>query len=159
MDCCKTPKASGPTPCPRCSAVGKTVSLVTLGAMLPPEAAASFPEGGWFCRTVACPVLYYGEASQTANKELARVRVGCKETLAPLLLCYCFEVTKEDIEAEVAATGRSTASERIKEFIRAGQCDCERKNPAGVCCLGDIRAAEVSARKKDSMVPTGEEHP
>lgn len=51
------------------------------------------------------------------------------------LRCYCFGITVADL--------RRDGAERIafvERKIRAGECDCARKNPSGHCCLGDLRA-------------------
>lgn len=59
-------------------------------------------------------------------------------------MCYCFEVTEADIGREIAATGASTAMDKITTHVKAGRCACEIKNPQGTCCLGNV-AAIVSA--------------
>jgi len=56
-------------------------------------------------------------------------------------LCYCFGESEASIRAEIEATGRSAAVERIREHIAAGRCACEIRNPRGACCLGDVTAA------------------
>jgi hypothetical protein len=146
MDCCKPPKTLSQVHCPRCSTQGKEISFVTVSALLPASLAQDFASGQhWFCKTQTCPVLYYGDQGQTVDKERALVRVGQKETQDPLPLCYCFHVTRADIQQEVAQTGRCNLVERITNETRAGNCDCERKNPAGVCCLGELRAAAKEA--------------
>jgi len=37
--------------------------------------------------------------------------------------------------------GHSTAQAMITQEVKAGRCACEIKNPAGICCLGDITRA------------------
>jgi hypothetical protein len=148
MDCCK-PTHKTQTGCPHCGANGKAVSGITISSMLAPELASSFPDGAWICKALICPVLYYGDQGQTAVKDQARVRVGYKETQDPVPLCYCFDVTQADIQQEIAQTGRCTVPERISDEIRAGRCDCERRNPAGVCCLGEMRATVNAALTKE----------
>ena len=55
------------------------------------------------------------------------------------LICYCFEFTKEQMQTEVRDTGRSRIPEIIADRCKRGLHDCEVKNPAGRCCLGDVR--------------------
>jgi hypothetical protein len=71
--------------------------------------------------------------------------VGAKETEDPIPVCYCFNVTERMIHEEVAQTGRSTASTRIRAEVKAGNCRCEVENPSGRCCLGEVVAAEKRA--------------
>jgi hypothetical protein len=61
-------------------------------------------------------------------------------------LCHCFGFTRADLARDVAETGTSQIPARIAEQIRAGNCACELKNPAGVCCLGDVYQALKEAR-------------
>lgn len=146
MDCCNPAKTLAQVVCPQCNARGKAVSFVTVSSLLSPTVASLLEEGSrWICQTLTCSVLYYGEQGQTVDKGQALVRVGCKETQDPIPLCYCFDVTRADIQQEVTQTGHSNIQDRITKDTREGRCDCERKNPAGVCCLGDIRAAVKAA--------------
>jgi hypothetical protein len=64
----------------------------------------------------------------------------------PVMLCYCFGFTRAQIERDVAEAGESTIPDRIAAEIRAGRCDCKRKNPSGRCCLGEVRQAVDDAR-------------
>ncbi len=47
-------------------------------------------------------------------------------------VCYCFEYTAADIEKDVLENrGRSTIIERIMAETKAGNCQCQIKNPKG----------------------------
>jgi hypothetical protein len=63
-----------------------------------------------------------------------------KATTDPKLLCYCFGFTGDEIRDEILTTGRSTIQQRIAAEVKAGKCDCERLNPQGSCCLGNVAA-------------------
>ncbi len=69
-----------------------------------------------------------------------RVRIGQKATASPRVVCYCFDHTIEEIEAEVVATGTSTIADAIGEKCKQGLDRCEETNPQGSCCLGNVRA-------------------
>lgn len=155
-DCCATPHEAGAaatTACPSCGAVGRVVRDSTLSAMLPREAALRLLGiERRFCKTPSCSVLYYGVDGRTVDKGEARVRVAVKERTPPTTICYCFDVSAEDLRREVETQGRAPSAERIKAEVRAGNCDCERKNPSGACCLADINAVVKLAsatQKKD----------
>ena len=48
------------------------------------------------------------------------------------LICYCFQYTKKDIEADFMDHGRrSTIQERIAIEKKMGRCQCAEKNPKG----------------------------
>jgi len=57
------------------------------------------------------------------------------------ILCYCFGYGPADLRADLRRNGASTIPERITAELRAGNCDCERLNPSGRCCLGEVRRA------------------
>ena len=75
------------------------------------------------------------------------VQGGVKEKEDPIPVCYCFGFTRKDIGDEMARTGKSTAAERIKAEVRAGNCACEVKNPSGKCCLGGVARSLQDALK------------
>lgn len=50
------------------------------------------------------------------------------------LRCYCFSITVGDLRRDGT---RCIAF--VEDKLRAGECDCARKNPTGRCCLGDLR--------------------
>ncbi|HEC31504.1 MAG: BFD-like (2Fe-2S) protein [Deltaproteobacteria bacterium] len=48
------------------------------------------------------------------------------------LICYCWNYTDEDIRKDVFEhNGKSTIMEKIKAEKKAGNCQCEIKNPKG----------------------------
>ena len=133
--------------CPACGRVGRTVDLITVKAMLEPEALARLADPEYrFCATPDCPVVYFGVIERFRIDDVA-VAVFQKEPPGARTVCYCFGVTEADIEAELAASGRSTAVERISALVKAERCACEVKNPQGTCCLANVaalvRAAEA----------------
>jgi hypothetical protein len=103
----------------------------------------------YFDRNPECDVIYFSnEARSYFEKGELTVRVGLKETEAPIPLCYCFGHTAESAREEIVSTGRSTMAERITAELRAGKCSCEVKNPSGKCCLGEVNRAIHRIRKE-----------
>lgn len=148
--CCETPvpKSGTQTPCPRCGAVGRVVGDETITAILEPAAATSLlAVERRFCRAPSCDVLYYGADGRRLKKDASRVRVGLKEILDPVPLCYCFGFSRADVRLEVAQTGGSTIPAQITARVRAAECACEVKNPAGACCLGEVNKAVKEAKE------------
>ncbi len=47
------------------------------------------------------------------------------------LICYCFNHTAQEIEADARKHGRSTIMEAIMAAKKAGGCQCAAKNPSG----------------------------
>lgn len=135
-------------PCPRCGAVGRVVRKETLEAVLKPGMADGLlAVERRFCATPGCAVLYYGADGRVVEKDQAVVRVGVKETEDPIPLCYCFGYTRAAVRHEVAETGESGIPSRITAEVRAGRCECERRNPSGACCLGEVNKAVREAKE------------
>jgi len=87
-------------------------------------------------------VVYFLPDQAVFRTDDLSVPVGLKEPENPgAPVCYCFGWTPRKIEAEIQATGQSTAIEQIKAQVRAGNCYCEVTNPQGSCCLGNVAAA------------------
>lgn len=149
-DCCRSLppglEQKQPERCDSCKQPGKPVTRETVGALINPELRDTVNGAAYaFCETPTCPVVYYTADGSQVLKTQLRVRVGLKETEDPIPVCYCFNVTERMIRDEVAQTGRSTASARIRAEVKAGNCRCEVENPSGRCCLGDVVATEKRA--------------
>ena len=126
--------------CRRCEGHGKPVSRKTVLLMLKPELLEQAMSGSYsFCTARNCPVVYFEDEGnhQFAIDDL-RIRVGLKVNEDPIPLCYCFGFEESDVRDEIAQTGSTTIPERISRLIREGLCACDARNPAGVCCLGEV---------------------
>jgi hypothetical protein len=99
------------------------------------------PSTYYFCPEPGCDVVYFSRQGECYSKEDLRTLVWQKEPLGNRLLCYCFGENEQAIAAEIAATGTSDALGRVKEHVRLGRCACEIRNPQGICCLADLKAA------------------
>ena len=141
-DCCavEMDAVGSPTSCPACGRPGRGVEQITLKALLRPPGLMRLPATGHrFCPTSYCAVVYFGSAEVFHREDLA-VPVFQKELPGARTVCYCLAITEEDIRRELAATGRSSASERITQLVKDGRCACELRNPQGTCCLGNVAA-------------------
>lgn len=96
-----------------------------------------------FCPEPTCPVVYYSsDAAVEFTSDDLREKVGLKMQGDPSArVCYCFGYTEGMIADELKAAGLTTIPKKITEFIKAGMCACEVRNPAGVCCLGNVNKA------------------
>jgi copper chaperone CopZ len=135
------------THCPASGSAGKPVEPITLESLLLPEYRSRIGDGPWFfCPDPDCSLVYFNGRGDSLDKSTLSVRVGLKEIGPPRPLCYCFDHSLEQIQGDVAATGTSTIPASITEKCRQGLHDCERRNPKGRCCLGDVRAALRAAQ-------------
>jgi len=121
-------------------------------ALVRPDLRAAVAETQYyFLETPACDVVYFAQDPPRYffTRDLT-VRVGSKVTADPVPVCYCFAKTERMVIDDVLAHGRSTIAEEITAHVQANECACEVKNPAGRCCLGNVRKAIQKAKR---MVP------
>lgn len=142
-DCCQTSvRPPCQATCPVTSTVGTRVPLQTVKAMLKDVSLRGLvPTTYYFCPEPSCDVVYFSRQDERYSRDALRTTVWQKEPAGSRLLCYCFGENERMIAAEIAATGTSSALDRVKEHVRAGSCACEIRNPRGICCLADLKAA------------------
>lgn len=127
--------------CPECGQAGKPVPGQTVKAMLS-VSLRNFQDVQYlFCRTQACPVVYYSaNGEQTFTVEQVRERVYQKEPEAEdVFVCYCFRYTAGQLRG-ASLEGRVAIVDDINTGIHTGQCACDLRNPQGSCCLGNVRS-------------------
>lgn len=149
MSTCCQPKQKEPLgACPSCGEKLKAVQKVTLDSLLLEEAKAELlPEDYSFCSTPSCELVYVSHSGKhIVSKSRLKVRVGIKEKEDPIPLCYCFGFSRADIFKEVEEKGDTEIPAYIRGKVKAGECFCERSNPSGGCCLGDVGRAVKEAK-------------
>jgi hypothetical protein len=142
--CCPSTPAdtSAARRCPRSGSPGKAVDRRTVTALLTDQALVRLSPGDYrFCPDAHCEVVYFGADDVCFTTGDLRVAVWQKQPFGDRQVCYCFGESETSMRAEIAAHGRSSAIERIREHIAANRCACEVRNPRGTCCLGDVMAA------------------
>tara|TARA_R110002072_G_scaffold66429_4_gene163784 strand:+ start:1153 stop:2325 length:1173 start_codon:yes stop_codon:yes gene_type:complete len=133
----QTPKIQS-NHCPECRRQGSKVGRITLESLLKPDPAGLITDEQFrFCDSVDCQTVYFGDNGTTFAKQDLAVRVGVKEHSAPRHVCYCFDHTIEEINAEVQETGQCTVLDDIKDRMKVA-CWCDTKSPKGTCCLGTV---------------------
>lgn len=129
--------------CRICTGASRRVTRKTILLMLKSELLDSVVEDEYrFCSQPDCHVVYFAETSSTifVTGDL-RVRVGLKEKIDPVPLCYCFGFDAQDARDEISETGACTISKRIVALIKQKMCVCPARNPSGACCLGEVNKA------------------
>lgn len=146
-DCCSVNAKNRTAPdvaaCPVNGARSKQVNTLTVKSLVRTLPLARTNTQYYFCDAPDCDVVYFpfDPEAPTFRRQDLLVRVGAKEKADPVPVCYCFGFTRQDIENEIAQTGRSTVADRITAEVKAGHCACEVKNPSGKCCLGNVTKA------------------
>ena len=95
-----------------------------------------------FCPARDCSIVYFEDkGGHQFTVDDLRIRVGVKVNNDPIPLCYCFGFDEKHIRDEIGQTGNTSIPDKVSGLIREGLCACEVRNPAGVCCLGELNKA------------------
>lgn len=144
------------TLCPNCGGRGRSVERITLKALLRPDALSRLePSDYRFCPDPGCDVVYFAGESRFVRVDVL-VPVFQKEQPGMRTVCYCLAIGEDDIAQEVAATGKSSAGERITQLVRSERCACELRNPQGSCCLGNVvEVTRAATSRQPAQASTG----
>jgi copper chaperone CopZ len=122
--------------CIGCGKKGKKVLKVTAATHVDPVYWDLLNDGFWFSPTSDCDVFYYNNRDGVYFlKDEVKTRYGLKEREPPRPICYCLQVTEEQIEEEILQRGCCYSLEDIVEYTKAGTGKwCLTTNPSGKCC-------------------------
>lgn len=137
--CCRVQTTS--CPCPLCGNAGRKVTALTLGHHVPQALRATIGDDATFCLNPACEVVYCNPSGFVVRKGQTLQPVTIKEDGDHVPVCYCFNFKRADIRRDLGERGKTDIPERIRQGIAEGRCACERTNPQGACCLGNVAGA------------------
>ncbi len=143
--CCHVSTTS--CPCPICGNAGRKVSALTLDHHLPQPLRAEFGDEGTFCLNPECEIVYCNPAGMLVRRGQTVLPVTIKDAGDDVQVCYCFEFKRSDLRRELDQKGKTDIPDQIRKGVKDGRCDCERKNPQGACCLGNVAAAIKDIQK------------
>lgn len=130
---------NAPTRCLDCGVEGRGVEPKTILHHVKHEHLARVnSEDYCFCPDQNCAVVYFSESGTQFTVDEVRELVSAKTTGDRRPICYCFGFTEGDARIDIARNGTSMIPKQISQLIKAGMCACEVRNPAGVCCLGEV---------------------
>jgi len=89
----------------------------------------------FLCTNEKCDIAYYSSCSDLQiKKEQIKMPIWFKEDANPKYICYCNQVTEENIVKAV----RNEGAENIKDIIKLTGAmkngKCEVNHPTGKCC-------------------------
>ncbi|MBE8540357.1 (2Fe-2S)-binding protein [Geoglobus acetivorans] len=115
-----------------CGTKGWKVKKITLGNHLNPEYWHLLNEDFHFCPNPDCDVVYFSQKVSFTVKEV-KTKVFFKEKGSPKPLCYCKQVTEEDVIEAINKGARSV--EEVEKMTGIGNGGhCLITNPSGRCC-------------------------
>lgn len=128
---CGLSRAEKGRPCPKCGQRGLPVKQVTVAGLVKEEKLDLVAgEGFHLCVSPECKVAYFKEAVVIQEEEL-RVPLWFKNHVAPVPVCYCANVTDQEILQHIMQ-GCCSSLEDIQRHTGAGTGkQCLTKNPTG----------------------------
>ena len=97
-----------------------------------PEYWHLLDDGFYFCSNPDCEVVYFNGRVVFTVREV-KTKVFFKEKGSPRPLCYCKQVTEEDVVEAIRRGARSV--EEVEEMTGIGNGGhCLVTNPSGRCC-------------------------
>ena len=142
--CCVVPEnieAPVKAACPESKTPSKKVPLETLENLIVQDKRHLISKDiqYYHCSDHDCLVVYFSnEEAPVFEKSDLMVKVFSKYSGEEVNVCYCFDWTRKRLTDQLKTYGSSTAFDEITEEVKAGRCECEKKNPKGDCCLGDV---------------------
>lgn len=115
--------------CPWCSNTGKKVPRKTVASLCPYVELNN--ENYYLCTSPQCEAGYYTPSGEVIPKDKLAVPIWFKEE-SPVPVCYCADVTDEEIWRHVAVDKCCSTLEDIQNHTGANTgCRCVEANPAG----------------------------
>ncbi|MBI0582335.1 MAG: (2Fe-2S)-binding protein [Methanomassiliicoccales archaeon] len=120
--------------CPNCKKEGLEVEKITVANHAKETCWPLGNEQFDYCDNPECEVVYFTSSGmRTLKKSDVKTRVTFKEKEAPRPLCYCKQVTEEDVINAIEGGAKNFEEVRAATGIGGGG-QCKITNPAGRCC-------------------------
>ena len=115
-----------------CGIEGWKVGKITVGNHVNPEYWHLLSDDFYFCPNPECDVVYFDGKNVFTTKEV-KTKVFLKEKGSPKPLCYCKQVTEEDVIEAIKRGAESVHDvEKLTGIGSGGYCIVT--NPSGRCC-------------------------
>ena len=87
------------------------------------------------CLNEDCQVVYFNLDDHLVFKqEDVKISIWFKKDADPKYICYCNQVTEQQIIEAVLDHGAKSLKDVVKLTGAMKKCQCERNNPLGKCC-------------------------
>lgn len=136
-DCCCSTSCCATLVCPVCNASGQTVPFETVKNIV----CVNAPGVGEFgvCLTADCDVVYFSSSDIFRQADVV-VPIAWKKVGTPKYVCYCNEVTEDEVIRAMTESKATTVGDVAKVTGAMKNGKCLVKNPKGTCCHKDIES-------------------
>lgn len=120
--------------CPICNCKGDKVPTITVNRIVKDNKNIKSNDY-YICLNSNCSTGYFNnELNQIFNSKDLKKTIWYKNNVNPKIICYCLNITEEDIILNVIETGLKNV-EHISYYLKGGLGDqCVFENPSGKCC-------------------------
>ncbi len=135
--------------CPTCGEKGARVKVGTVRYHLHTELRADATDKIYgLCLSPDCNVAWYAQdGSHHFTTSQTDTPIWAKADAAPVMACYCNEITKEMVADAVSKKGLRGMEEIILHYRDEMKSMCAVKNPMGRCCTDAFEAMLAEALK------------
>lgn len=138
--------------CPRCKGPAEAVKAGTVKHLVLADLAAKVNEGAYYiCLSEGCYLVYFDLAGDVFFwRDQIKLPVWYKKDADPKYICYCNQVTEQQIIDAVLKGGAKNIKDVARLTGAMRENNCELNNPLGRCCLPVIQSVidrAISAHK------------
>lgn len=145
-DCCRVTTTL--CPCPVCGNTGRKVTSLTLDNHVPNPLREKLGNEATFCLNPNCDVIYCSPSEFVVRKGETKSAVTIKDPGDDVYVCYCFKHARGNIRRDLQEKGTTDIPDQIRQGVKEGLCNCEKNNPQGACCLGNVANAIKAIQKE-----------
>jgi len=125
--------------CPVCKEEGIVVEKITVANHVKESCWPLGEEVFHFCDNPDCEVIYFtASGNRVIKKTGVKTRVTFKVKDSPRPLCYCKQVTEEDVIDAIRNGAKTFEEVKLVTGIGGGG-QCKVTNPSGRCCSRNYR--------------------
>ncbi len=97
-------------------------------------------ENYYICLNEDCDMVYFNSAGDSEFKvQDMKIPIWFKKEAKPKYICYCNEVTEDEIINAVIKDGAKNIKDIIRITGAMKKCECQINNPLGKCCSSAIQ--------------------
>lgn len=133
--------------CPVCGSLGIEVEPITVKSILKDNLNTGITEDDeWYiCSGNKCEIIYFSKNKVFSKKDV-RVMIWYKEQTSQVPICYCSNLTQEEI-VNAVKNGCETIDE-VQEYTNKNITGmCQTENPLGKCCRNVFLKTMEDAKK------------
>ena len=122
-------------PCPICKGDAQVVKSITVKHFVLDTLVDKIHVGNYFiCLNEDCDVVYFNQRNVIFGRQDIKIPIWYKKDADPKYICYCNQVTEQQIIDAVLVGGAKTIKDIIKITGAMKNAKCVINNPLGKCC-------------------------